>query len=234
MEETWKTTEFASLVSSRHGADHMENSGVAHESVGWKALMADYHAGETAKLELEHSPNSVAAAHNIFLSAANRPEAGPYRIARFAAEAHLIACAQSLHSLGDIMANVVFTASGLPTDRLNKRDRSLHRIVKVLDEEAGMEQIVQPLHKLHQSPDFHYVRAFVNITKHRSLVDIYSHVSFKPEPRQGLMIEAFDYDGEPFEKRWASELYLESRVEIVRAVVATGIAVNRWLASDAA
>lgn len=234
MEETWKASEFPSLVSIRHGASHMKSAGAAHASVGWKALMADYHADEAVKLELEHSPDVVAATHNMLLSTANQSEAGPYRLALFRAEAHIIACAQSLHSLGDIMANVVFTASGLATEKLNERDRTLHQVTKLLGGVPGMEQMVQPLRVLHQHRDFCYVQGFVNITKHRSLVRTYPRVSFMPEARQGLMIDAFEYDGELFEERWASELYLGSRVEVIKAVVRCGIAVNRWLAGDAA
>lgn len=234
MEETWKASEYATLVRHRHGANHLANSGTAHASIGWKTLMAQFHAEEAAKAETEHSPDLIKAVRNLLMSAANQPEAGPYRIVLFIAEAHLIACAQTLHSLGDIMASVVFTASGLPAWGLPESERSLSSVLKHLDGINGFKEISAPLRELQRAFSFRFVNAFVNITKHRRLIATHHRVSLSPNQKHGLIIEAFDYGRETFATQWAATLYNDYRTDIVKRVIKTGNAVNAWLAGDEA
>ena len=142
------------------------------------------------------------------------------------AEAHAIAAAQALHSVTDILANVVYIA--LQLDKvafIPERDRSLSRVAEVMrptDEEHATR-----LERLKSTYEFRYLSAYVNTTKHRRLVSRGFQISVQEARQFGLRLHPFRYefnqkDVETFPSRWMDDFLKESLVFISEEVKAIG------------
>lgn len=120
----WEMKKLEDAVRAQHGDAVADCWRIPTHSIARKIDMGYYHACESIRVLKEaiydsevisdNDHESIAAAKAIILSAAADPRATPLIGARFHAEAHMIAAAQSLHSTADIMAYVVYWALNCP------------------------------------------------------------------------------------------------------------------------
>jgi len=142
---------------------------------GWKLAVAEFHATEalTATHALPTCPDKRREAAGLaLLHMSGSDEAKPFSDAQFICEAHAIAAAQSLHSVTDIVSNVVYIGLGCGSMAASARPRRNLHIVQRTVEKSGIAPTVagcsRPLVGLR---DVQVSRAYVNTTKHVSLVD---------------------------------------------------------------
>lgn len=254
MERTmcWEVKQLEDAVRLEHCDAVADSLHIATQSIVWKIDMGYYHACESIRVlkeaiydskvisENEHEP--IAAAKSIILSAVN-PCATPLNAARLHAEAHAIAAAQSLHSTVDIMASVVFwalnfqqCANAPALNRLN-----LYKIRDHLKNKPNCTDIREAIVALLDLCQFKYLTAYVNTTKHRSLVQVQytAHIDPTDNPRQGLRIKEFKYRSargniESHDELWAED-FLFSEAQFVRnGVLTIGNALNAFYTQQSA
>ena len=223
------------------------------QSIAWKIKMGHYHACESVRVLKEaiydseaiseNDHESIAAAKAIILSAGREPRATPLNAARFQAEAHTIAAAQSLHSTADIMASVVFWALNFPKcekapdlHRLN-----VYQVRDYLQNKPNYTDIHHAIDALLESDQFKYLTAYVNTTKHRSLVQVQytAHVDPTDNPRQGLRIKAFEYcrakdNIESYDELWAEDFLFSEAQHVRNGILTIGNALNAFYTQQSA
>jgi len=235
---SWDTKEFESLVGENYDEEQTVKVTQSLESVCWKLMLAQYHAEESKRLYrsyLKEGPldEAVQVINQVFLAASGSEEAIDFTKARILSEAHVIAYAQSLHSIADILAQVIYFGLDLEK-RLPKpipvQLVNLHRVCNKMIEEGLARSVTDAIDIFRQSPEFLYLQAYINITKHRSLVDTTHSVSFESDvPRYGVKILSFEYKGSSFAEKWAEDFVGQDFLTIRRCVIEIGSVMNMYL-----
>ncbi len=247
----WEFSTLKELILNRYGEENATSFIEAAQSIAWKLNMHNYHASESLRVLKEAifnseaiSPDtneSVAAVKAIFLSGMGDKRAPPLNIARFEAEAHMIAAAQSLHSSADIISCTIYWAfdfthqKGSPKiEHLNLRNISKYLTNIPLFIE--MDNAIKSFLKL---PEFMYLSAFVNTTKHHSLVEIQYMANFDQTegPPQGIRIKPFqykDYSGTTlsFDKKWGSTFLFKDGLIIIEGLLNIGNEISNYYSSQ--
>lgn len=243
----WNMRHLENSVRARHGNIVAERLHVPADSIAWKIEMGYYHACESirvlkdaiydSRVISQNDHESIAAAKAILLSATKSPDAPPLNVARYQAEAHMIAAAQSLHSTADIMASVVFWALNFPIQPKAPVEHklNLYRVRKFLQGDVIYRSIVDAISEVLDLHQFQYLAAYVNTTKHRSLIEVQytAHIDPKSNPRQGLKIKGFQYlDAQgnlnSYDGPWGEE-FLFAEAQVVRnGILAIGNSLNRF------
>jgi hypothetical protein len=146
-------------------------------SVSWKLDIAQYHTAEALSAipkSLPEVPDKRRlATHLALLDMSGWEEAKPFSEAQFTCEAHAIAAAQALHSVADILSHVIYLGLGLEATStpLSVGERNLSSVLRNLKKSGVAPKVTDALTHLTASDRFRYLRAYVNTTKHVSLVD---------------------------------------------------------------
>ncbi len=243
----WEMKQLEDAVRLQHGDAVADSLHIPTESIAWKIDMGYYHACESVRVLKEaiydseviseNDHESIAGAKAIILSATGDPRATPLNAARFHAEAHTIAAAQSLHSTADIMASVVFWALNFP-QRANAPDEHhlyLYKVRGHLQNEPNCTDIHDAIDALLNLHQFKYLTAYVNTTKHRSLVQVQytAHLNPTDNPRQGLRIKAFQYrkgqdNIESYDELWAEDFLFSEAQHVRNGILTIGKALNAF------
>jgi hypothetical protein len=227
---TWNLKEFRELVERARPSAEADRAKQAVDSVGWKLMLADYHAEESRKALLRVAPDVVEATRRILLAAKGGEDAKDFRLAAFASEAHLIACAQALHSTGDILAHAVFWATRPSSTSLSEHQLGLERVIATIANSPPHAEIRDRLLELQDSNAFRYIGGYVNITKHRRLLNLRASVHFDEEnAKHGLRIQQFDYKGTTYPETWTQDLVEDHRRALEASIFAVGNALNDFL-----
>lgn len=131
-------------------------------------------------------------------------EDGDFEWARFQAAAHITACVHSMHSLADIIGQTLYLGLGMNLDPALafKKERRVN-MTSVADRlPAG--PLADQASALVKGPDFTYLAAMNNHSKHRSVVPVGFSLDFTGEDKEphGLKFNAFHYDGKGYPARW--------------------------------
>jgi hypothetical protein len=147
-------------------------------------------------------------------------------------EAHTIAAAYTLHSMGDVIAqviNVVVFDGCLAEDKVSIN--KMRKQFKGGKLQSRQQCVLDAINGLLDSNEFRYIGAFVNIIKHRRL--IYSNFvgEFRKDEanEQGLCFIGFEYKKDSYTPLWASEIYTEYATYIVGKICAIGNALNSFV-----
>jgi hypothetical protein len=150
--------------------------------------------------------------------------------ALLACEAHVEASVYALHSLADILAqviNVVILGGQNPEGKV-----SLKRLIGDLDKHGAADQVAKETNRLLGSEAFGYIDAFCNTIKHRRLV---KPVRFQVEyghdgSREfALQFEAFTYSGKSYPDTWGKDILDRYRLELFELCNNVGVAINDFL-----
>ena len=241
MKETrmkWEIKELEDAVRNAHGDQYADAIHEPLQSFAWKSDMAYFHACEAEQILKEavsatpgindHDRQSIATGKAAIL-AATHSEAGQHlRSVKFKAEAHIIASAQALHSLGDILCHVVYWAYQLytvpkapVTNKLN-----LHSIRDTLNTLPQYATTASLIRAVVDAPEFKYLVAYVNTTKHKSLVSSSMSASFVPEDRGGIRIKAFSYKHDNYDSKWAYDFLFQENQSVLLKLVEVGKSLN--------
>ncbi len=170
----------------------------------------------------------------MLILGANEKKSKPFRLARFKAEAHLIACLQSLHGIPDTLAHVVYYGLGLnlaTTTALPEHDIAMGRVIDKLraTDDAGDLNVI--LLRMVRSADHSYLNALVNHCKHRSVVQASYGLSREaPEVvEHGLRFESFTYRGVTYPRRWVRDVLPPQHERLSQHMIEAGIELNRVL-----
>lgn len=231
----WHISETKRLIEQRHGNNQLQLAQHCLRSVNERLRHARYHYQE-AKHILKERIDDRLACHSIHaLTWATKAESrDALDDCLMKVEAHMIACAQAIHSIADNLAYVVYYALGLnlPPHSIKVNAVTIRRIAQVLSEkEAPFTAIASPLQALLSEQSFATVDAMVNVTKHRGFSE--SRLSIEPPDRQtpyAMEFGAFSYDDKEFPAREIEDILAPAYAAASRAVIDTGNALNATLA----
>ncbi len=235
----WDSKELRKLVEERHGQGQCELLRHPLNSAILKLQFARYHAAESARVLRESIPVNIEnetteAAKQLLRAFLSAEERAALKNTHFKAEAHLIAFAQALHSVADILAGVVYLALDLPGSlriEIKPRKLNLNTVTNELAKVDRASGVVKSLRDFAQDQEFRYLSAYVNTTKHRSLVPTTPSVGLW-EGKYGIKIRAFDYNGESCPEKWACD-FIEEGFDVIRdCSFAVGQALNIHLRDE--
>lgn len=238
----WKIKTLEDAVRGIHGDRYADQIHGPLQSFAWKSDIAYYHAYESERVIKEalsstahiseDDSGSIAAAKAILLAAAPDVVGSHILAAQFKAEAHIMASAQALHSLCDILSGIVYwafqldtTSSPPPINRLNLH--SIDRTLSMLPQYSTTRSLIR---ETISSSEFKYLAAYVNTTKHKSLVHSTLSASFEADNRNGMRIKEFSYTNlgctATYDPKWSHDfLFLENHALRLK-LVAVGNSLN--------
>ena len=174
----WDTKEFKNLVCGCYGEEQLAKVERPLASVSWKLMLAQYHAEESKRLYRSYLTEEpldelIQVVNQVLLAASGSEEASKSVEARILSEAHVIAYAQSLHSVADILAQVIYLGLDLERDLpkpIPMHSRGLCRVCESMLRESLALEVADAISTFRQSPRVLYLQAYVNTTKHCSVV----------------------------------------------------------------
>lgn len=118
--------------------------------------------------------------------------------------AHVTACIQSLHAMGDIFSHAIYYALGYNLKQpppLEERKICLHGVRRELPPEH--QNLAHELDLLASGDDFAYLSALSNHSKHRSLIrsGLWADWTGKKLDPYTLEFQEFIYDKKPYSRR---------------------------------
>ena len=159
-------------------------------------------------------------------------------------EANLVACILALHSMADILDQIVnITILEPPLPEGNIRDRN---ITPRLEKCLNIKQISDSRKKLRGNKVFDYINAFCNTIKHRRLMNIKAtgtlNISFQTTsencdatPKNTLIqqmkpvVDPFNYNGKKYPKTLGSEILENYTIQMFELTYNVGININEYL-----
>ena len=165
--KTWNFKELRDLCATKG----LPDSQVYQDTLFWKRQRSSYHAEQYREIWRE------------FFSSSNEIQVGGegWNRAQFASEAHVEAMAQVLHSMADILAQIINKVALCA--KFLEGDVKLSKILKELEKKPQAVKIVERINKLQNSDEFGYIDAFVNTIKHRRLLDRVFHLEYGKSKR---------------------------------------------------
>ena len=117
-----------------------------------------------------------------------------FKDAQFQSETYIEAVAQNLHSMVDVLCQVINQV--VLGSRLHEADVDLRKTIEELQKKQSTQDIVTALEELRDSPEFKYIAAFVNTIKHRRLLDTEYYGEFGQDKSNiiGIRFLGFEYE----------------------------------------
>jgi hypothetical protein len=204
------------------GDDQVDLFRFSLESLCDRIDYAHYHLDEAKRLMLPYT-------------AGEGPRPGddhrPFKTAITQTAAHVLACLQSLHACADICAHVVYFGLGSNLDPNPIREQQVS--VRTVLERIPESPISQALRSLTKNPEFEYLEAVVNRSKHRTV--IYTCYTFEPRDSadvrswHGVVLWRFERLGKSYPIR-RSEEFLTAELDRQRsALIAVSAALEEHL-----
>lgn len=147
----------------------------------------------------------------------------------YLSESYTEATLQALHSLADILAqviNIVILRPVLPED-----DVSLHRVYGQLQRNNVAPDVTSAIDNFMKSAEYKYTNGFVNTIKHRRLIDVEYRIEGGTEIayREGLRFKQFQYKGENFPEKWVEEILNGTIPDFMDSISIVGNSINDYL-----
>lgn len=215
----WDLERFRSLIDSRYGPDLLARVRVYLGTLDWKVCRANYHAqnfDECWKKLFEE--NVIRINSDEFLKAMD--------FSAYEMEAMI----QSLHSLGDLLAQVSNVAI-LGQGCLNEGRVDLGAMIRHLSSSNTATAVCQSLGDFQSSCEFQYVTAFCNVVKHRRLIDFDYHLSAVQggQVLQGLRFKEFEYKSVIHSMKMSNDIKEQYRDVLYCKMNEVGVLINDFL-----
>lgn len=185
----WKIKELRDLINSTHGESQLNEANDHINSVVRRIQISAYHLNEAKVAVKQLFDKSQDKVLDAIIASTNpsTDQAQELRDAQLKAEANLIACAHSTHSIADIMAYAILYSVNI-SDINNKPLNDISKKLRTSD-------LKNEINKLLGLNEFCYLNGFVNTIKHRCLVpSIHSfHESENNNLNHELKFNSFNY-----------------------------------------
>ena len=233
----WNIGEFYQLVQHKLPPSSVSSLEPPLRSIRWKFDLCRYHIHEANRILSEtftrpKEEQHIEAIGKLFMEATNTDEGHEFLVARFCAEAHAIACAQSLHSTADILAQVLCISLNLDRHFKKKERRYLRTVVDRMREHTIAPSVVAAADHFLRSDEFRYLKAYVNTTKHISLIGSNYSIHVVPgEEQHGLKINAFSHNGANWPQKWLTDFIVTDLEQLSNMFGAIGIELTAFIRS---
>jgi len=231
----WNLKQLREDVERLYGAEQREWLSPCLDSVADRQFYARFHFQEGMRLLGEFLENRDDQSSLIMLIVGtDREQYEEFYIRRKQAEAHVVACMQSMHALSDTLGHVLYFATGQnldPQTRLDPRRVSIflaQAALKLDSAAAGVEALTK---QLIDHPDYRYLVDVVNHSKHRSVIGTSFTVSMieGADRAYGLELKAFQHQGRVYPKQWADSILEREYGRQAALIIQIGDALNRWV-----
>lgn len=146
--------------------------------------------------------------------------------------AHVLACVQSLHAMGDILAHVAYFSLGL-NEPGRQAEAAIYApdVIKRLKKATDTQAVGDLLSKLINDDGFHHIAAIANSGKHHTVVrpSLTEDWTGTAPEQHYMLFEPMIYKDKPFPKIGVSELLETHMRRNARFVVDVGNAVDAVL-----
>jgi hypothetical protein len=183
----------------------------------WRQCHANFH-----KEEAQKTWTSLLKFHN--------PEDKLIVDSLFSYDANLVACIQSLHSMGDILdqiVNVLVLKEPLPEEKVN--NKTISEKLGKLSTNPYIKRIYDSRKKLRDSNEFIYINAFCNMIKHRRLINIKAKSEDILSQEMKPTVDSFEFKHGNFPTTFGSEILEKHTIKIYRLVIDVGFDINEYL-----
>lgn len=139
--------------------------------------------------------------------------------------AHSLAFVQNLHSISDTLGMVI---RNVLLDKAIKGDRGYLSDLKpqLLPDYPGLTAIIQ---QIVSHPDFDYLKALSNQSKHNCIVDTQLTVSMRDGIPTRLVLSAFKYKGKPYDRADLEQFFQAEYERQSKLTIAAGCELNQIL-----
>lgn len=206
----WKYSELNNLCKEKGIPD----AKLYQASLNWRWKRAEYHAETAEIIWTEHFKGSF--------SVPDEKNDKTF----FSYEAQVESCAQSLHALADILAQIINIV--VLNGRHKEDDVSIKTALKAMQKEAIAMDIVTQVNKLLSDDAFLYIEAFCNTIKHRRLIRTNFHAEYGDTSRNecGLIFEEFNFKGKVYPQTWSSDILSKFRLRVFDLITNIGLSIN--------
>ena len=211
----WNFLELSKLCEEKR----IPGAKIYQNSLDWRWKRADYHADAASKIWSD-----------LFKESFSFVDQRCYE-AIFSYEAQIESCVQSLHSLADILAqiiNVVVLRSKLQEDHV-----SIKRVVEIMEREGIAPDVARSTRHLLDDKLFNYIDAFCNTIKHRRLIKTNFRAEYGGNARNesGLLFEEFIFKGNTYPQTWGSDILEKHRFHLLNLITEIGLNINKFVAT---
>jgi hypothetical protein len=234
----WHIESTRKLLQSRYGSRQLAIARNALRAVTVRLDHAQYHFGELRRLLREHIDDKLQERDIYSVAMPWGKEWAALQAGLVEVEAHMVACAQSVHSVPDALAHVAYYSAGLNLRQASLREDkvSLKTLLNArLLYATGHAAVEEELRNLAAEPAFSALDAVVNYAKHRGLPD--PALQLEPEDHPApyaMQFESFNYGGVTRPRVEVESLLAPAYASVSKAVVNTGNAINACLSSGEA
>lgn len=194
----WNLQETRDQVERRYGNAQLQVIRKCLESIIDRQRYARYHFHEYQRLLSTHIDDQLVSKSIYEITFALLPkEQSDLELCLTQVSANISACTQSMHSLADILSHVVYFALGLNNglNPLNEDKIYINSVSKLLAKMSEFGELHKSLEEISKHPDFKYLNALVNHSKHRSIVGTVLSVDSPAngKPPYTLLFDEFTY-----------------------------------------
>lgn len=164
------------------------------------------------------------------------------RSSQLEVEIYVESIATNLHSLADILAHVINVIVLKPlqaeSEYLGSRQISIHNVKNKLTSLSCLDEvrcryiaeIIKRIDNLIVSFEFKYIAAFVNIIKHRSLLDteFYIYLESGSLMDVGYRLDSFIYEGCNFPQTQCKVVVMDYREKVIDLIFDIGNSINNY------
>lgn len=151
-----------------------------------------------------------------------------YSVAEFSYEAYVEACIQSLHSMGDILGQIINII--LLGEHFSEDQVSLYKVTEFMINNGIAPDIIDEINKLICSDEFCYVDAFCNTIKHRRIIKSQFNNEYKDKYyKLGLVFNEFHYRNRAYPETWGDDIIEKFRKHIISKVIGVGLKINNFV-----
>lgn len=201
-------------------ANGLPDSKIYQDALVWKQWRITYHAVEYRKFQKKLD--------KLFLPQTQAHKNKWVRTEK-ASEAHVEAAAQALHSMADILAQIINKV--VLCGHFEEGDVCLSSVINQLKETDGANKIICAINNLLNSAEFSYINAFVNTIKHRRLLETTYHLEYGENKRneKAVCFKQFEYKNDCYDFTWATDIIGPYKSRIFELISEIGNAVNEYL-----
>ncbi len=216
--KTWSFEELRGLCRGKGISDNViSNFSTYGTSLDWRYHRAKFHAEQ---------------AHNIWKDLVSQSFSfgdERYNEAEFSYEAYVEACVQSLHSMADILGQIINIV--LLGGHFSEDNASLKKVAGYIKKGGIAPNVLTNLKELLDSKEFRYIEAFCNTIKHRRLIKTQFRAEYGGDYRneEGLVFEEFNYKAVTYPKTWAKDIIDKYREKVFNMVVEVGLKINDFM-----
>lgn len=232
----WDLEALKTLVRNKQGADVVTTLEPLLNSVGRKFELARYHSIESRRLIDQYFGDDEFENYNkairfIFDRVNKDEEALQFFQDAFIAEANIVAYSHAVHSVFDIIGQLLIISLNIGSLFTAKEPVYLSTVRDRMSKRGIADGVVTEINNASECESFKYLNAFVNTNKHRCLVTMPYIVSMDATEKvpYGIRIDSFTYKDHAYDQKWAGVFVTDEYLELSERIVGIGNSINSYL-----